>query len=239
MHEEETRGVSGATAPRIEVGACYSRAWGALKKYPLEVFLVTVVASIVSLPGWALMDAGGEMGRGNDVLSVLGVIYLVLVTRPFKYGAFHAFLKAVRGVRLEVKSMFDFFENYLNVVLANLFVLVIVAIGAALFIIPGVFFACRLSFTPFLVVERKMEAIDAVKESWRLTRGNAWTVFLIALLAIPILVLGLALFGVGIIGAMMWVGLAHSALYDAVVSSEGARAAGTGPEDAVAPAGKA
>jgi uncharacterized membrane protein len=117
--------------------------------------------------------------------------------------------------------MFEALENYLNVVLANLFVCVIIVIGLVLFIVPGLIFACRLSFTPFLVVEGRMEAIEAVKESWRLTRGHAWTIFLMALVAIPIVILGMACLGVGLIGAMMWIGMAHASLYYAVTSSAG------------------
>jgi uncharacterized membrane protein len=196
-----------------------------MKKYALEIFLVVVVATTVSLPGYALLDSSEDVGHGSDPLAAIGIIYLVLITRPFKYGAFFAFLNAVRDRQMKVKDMFDVLQNYLNAVLANLFVLVIIAIGTVFFVVPGIIFACRLSFTSFLVVERKMEAVEAVKESWRLTRGYSWTVFLIALLSIPIGILGLALFGVGVIAAMMWVGMAHASLYYAVTSPG---AAGTG-----------
>lgn len=220
MRQEVSRAVESVDVPRAEVGACYAFGWGQMKKYVLEVFLVTVVALVISLPGYALMDADEEMGHGNDVLGVIGLIYLILVTRPFKYGAFFVFLRSVKNHQVKVKDMFDALQNYLNVVLANLFVLVIVAVGVVLFIVPGIVLACRLSFTPFLVVERKMEAVEAVKESWRLTGGHAWTIFLIGLLAIPISVLGLAILGVGVIGAMMWVGMTHAALYHAISSSK-------------------
>jgi len=61
-----------------------------------------------------------------------------------------------------------------------------------------------------------MEAIEAVKESWRMTGGYAWKVFLIGLLAIPISIAGLICFGVGIIFALMWIRLAFASLYHAV-----------------------
>jgi len=64
-----------------------------------------------------------------------------------------------------------------------------------------------------------MDVIEAVKESWRITDGHAWTVFLIALLGIPICILGLLLFGVGIIFAGIWIGLAFASLYYAVSKS--------------------
>lgn len=225
MHQGATRPMQDTPAPPPEVGACYAHGWRMMKKYALEIFLVVVVAITVSLPGYALMDSSEDVGHGSDPLAAIGIIYLVLITRPFKYGALFAFLNAVRDRQMKVKDMFDVLQNYLNAVLANLFVLVIIAIGTVFFVVPGIVFACRLSFTPFLVVEKRMEAVEAVKESWRLTRGYSWTVFLIALLSIPIGILGLALFGVGVIAAMMWVGMAHASLYYAVTSPE---TAGTG-----------
>ncbi len=221
MQQDMSRTAVDYSVPKPEVGACYSHGWRMLKKYVLEAFLVTVVALVVSLPGYALMNANKDAGHGNDVLAVIGFIYFVLITRPFKYGALSVLLKAARDERVQVRAMFEALENYLNVVLANLFVCVIIIIGLVLFIVPGLVFACRLSFTPFLVVENRMEAIEAVKESWRLTRGHAWTIFLMALVAIPVVALGVACLGVGLIGAMMWIGMAHASLYYAVTSSAG------------------
>ena len=86
-------------------------------------------------------------------------------------------------------------------------------------IVPGIIFACRLAFTPYLVVDRQMEVIEAVKESWRMTRGHAWKVFRVGLMAIPIGLAGLLCCGVGIIIAIMWSKLAFASLYHAVSSS--------------------
>ena len=64
-----------------------------------------------------------------------------------------------------------------------------------------------------------MAAIEAVKESWRMTNGHALTVFLIALLAIPIGFLGMLIFIVGVIPATMWIEAAFASLYHAVSTS--------------------
>lgn len=66
-----------------------------------------------------------------------------------------------------------------------------------------------------------MQVIEAVQESWRMTTGHAWKVFLISLLAIPICIAGLICFGVGIIISIMWISLAHASLYYAVSNSGG------------------
>ena len=64
-----------------------------------------------------------------------------------------------------------------------------------------------------------MEVIEAVKESWLMTNGHAWKVFLIGLLGFFISIAGLICFGVGIIVAIMWITLAFASLYHAVVLS--------------------
>jgi uncharacterized membrane protein len=137
---------------------------------------------------------------------------------PVNYGMNYAYLKAARGDKLEIKDMFAAFQNYWNAVLASLLVLVIVIIGFILIIVPGIIFACKLAFTPYLVVDRKMEVIEAVKTSWRMTNGYAWKVFLIYLLGIPIFIAGLICLGVGVIIAIMWITLAIASFYHSVSS---------------------
>jgi len=166
--------------------------------------------------GWA---QGATAAAG--VLGFLGVVYGILVNGPVDYGISFAYLKAARKDKLEIKDMFEAFNNYWNAVLASLLVFVIIVIGLVLLIVPGIIFACKLAFTPYLVVDRKMEVIAAIKESWRMTGGYAWKVFLIGLLAIPIGIAGLICFGVGIIISIMWVTLAFACLYHVVdVSKE-------------------
>lgn len=65
-------------------------------------------------------------------------------------------------------------------------------------------------------MDRKMRFIEAIQESWRMTRGYTWRVFLVGLLAIPIDIVGLIFLGVGIIISVMWVSLAFAALYVAI-----------------------
>ena len=197
------------------VGSSYRNGWRQLWKYFLELFLIGLIAVLIGLPsgmgGWA---QGAAAAAG--ILSFLGLAYNILVNGPVQYGAAFAYLKAARGDELEIKDMFEAFKNYWNAVLASLLVSVIVIIGLVLLIIPGIIFACKLAFTPYLVVDRKMAVLEAIRESWHMTGGHAWTVFLIGLLAIPIGIAGLICFGVGVIISIMWVTITLASLYHAV-----------------------
>lgn len=211
------------------VVSSYKNGWGQLWKYFLELFLIGIIYAVITSPdtvSWT-HDATsvGDVLVGDGLFGIvlfgglLGAVlfaYGLLIAGPVAYGTVFAYLKAARGDKLEIKDMFAAFRNYWNAVLANLLVGVIVAIGTVLLIVPGIIFACKLAFVPYLVVDRKMGVIEAVKESWCMTNGHAWQVFLIGLLAIPISIAGLICFGVGIVIAMMWVSLAFASLYHAV-----------------------
>ena len=203
------------------VGSSYGNGWGKLWKYFLELFLIGIIGLVIGIPSG--MGAGGaqEVAAAISVLGVLGYIYAILIANPIDYGISFAYLKAARGDKPEIRDMFEAFHNYWNAVLANLLVGAIVVVGLFLLIIPGIIFACKLAFTPYLVVDRKMQVIEAVKESWRMTNGHAWEVFLIGLLAIPISIAGLLCLVVGIIPAVMWIEATFASLYHAVsVSGE-------------------
>jgi len=201
------------TFPKITVGSSYGNGWRQLWKYFLELFLILIIGFIIGIP--ASMGSWSQ-GAASGFLSFLGTVYTILIVWPVDYGVSFSYLKASRGDTLEIKNMFEAFQNYWNAVLASLLVTVIVGIGLIVLIVPGIIFACKLAFTPYLVVDRKMAVIDAVKGSWRMTNGYAWRVFLIGLLAIPIFIAGLICFGVGVIISIMWIRMAFASLYHAV-----------------------
>ena len=218
MSEENAQAANDSVVSSPRVGSSYSNGWKQLKKYFLELLLITVIGIVIGVPlGLFRVDAN-TASAGTAILGILGFAYSLLIVQPVDYGVSFASLRAARRDKLEIKDMFEAFKNYLNVVLANLLAGAIIIIGLALLIVPGIIFACKLAFVPYLVVDRKMETIEAVKESWRMTGGYAWKVFLIGLLAIPIAIAGLICFGVGIIFAIIWIRLAFASLYHAVSS---------------------
>lgn len=205
----------------------YKNGWNQMWKYFLELFLIFLIAFLIGLPNavWSFVfEIPSEMeGLGSLFFGLVALYiwiftsaYIFLFLRPIEYGIAFAHLKAARSDKLEVKNIFDVFQNYWNAVLANILVGLIVAIGFIFLIVPGIIFACKLAFVPYLVVDRKLDVIKAIKESWRMTNGYALDVFSIALLAIPITIGGLLLFGVGIIISTIWIRLAFASLYHAV-----------------------
>jgi len=201
-------------------GSAYSFGLGRLKKYFLDLFLITVIVGVVLMPLFMVWSLDGHHTTGGVILRMFALAYWLLLFAPIDYGSAFVFLKAVRGERFEVKDMFLTFENYLNVVLAKLFVTTIISIGFFLLVIPGIIFACKLAFVKYLVLDRNMDPVEAVKESWKMTDGYAGHIFIIGLLAVPLEIAGIICFGVGIIPAIMWVRCAFASMYFAVCETQ-------------------
>lgn len=198
------------------VGSTYGFGWARMKKFFLDLFLVTIIVGVVLTPIGMIQSLDGHETPGGVLLRIFSFAYWFLLFGPITYGAALVFLKAVRNGQVEVKDMFSPFENYLNVVLAHLLVSAIVGIGVVLLVVPGIIFACRLAFVRYLVVDGKMEPVEAVKESWRMTGGYATRIFFMGLLAVAVAIAGLICFGVGIIPAVMWIRCAFASMYYAV-----------------------
>jgi uncharacterized membrane protein len=176
--------------------------------------LIGIIHIIFTIPA----ELSPRLGEGDITafLVVSTLVYSFLILSPIELGVNFSYLKAARGDNLKIKNIFEAFQNYRSAVLASILVFVIITIGVLLLIVPGIIFACKLAFTPYLVVDRKMSAIEAVKGSWHMTNGHAWKIFLMGLLTIPISIAGLFVIGVGLIISIMWVSLAFASLYHAV-----------------------
>ncbi len=200
-------------------GSAYGFGWDRMKKFSLDLFLITIIVGVVWIPRAMIKSLDGHGTVGGVILSIFGLAYWLLLLNPIDYGSALVFLKAVRGDKFEVKDIFSPFENierYLNVILAEILKSAIIVIGLFFFFVPGIIFACKLAFVKYLVLDRNMGAVEAVKESWNMTKGYAIDIFLIGLIAMPLAIAGLICFLVGIIPVIMWVRCAFATMYYAV-----------------------
>ena len=213
---------AGETSCLLEptAGSCYGHGFHCMKKYFLELLIVIVIFLVFHIPLEGL--SGFEEPRGflEFYFGLASAAYLFLFMWPLKYGVKYTFLRAVRENNPEPKHIFYAFTNFVNAVLASLITKVIIAIGFIFLIVPGVYLACKLAFVPYLVIEEKLDAVTAMKESWRMTEGHSIQIFMIYVLAILVSFAGLLLLGVGVILSIMWIQLALASMYYAVVSIE-------------------
>ena len=214
------------------VGDAYNHGWKTIWKYFLELFLVGLLLFIISIPvnafSFLIREDGNWFGIG--IFVVFSAAYGILILGPLQYGMSYCYLKAVRRENLQVGDLFAFKDNYLNVMLAALLTNVIIGIGIFMLIIPGIIFACKLAFVPYLVIDKKMDAIKALQASWQMTDGYAVNIFVMGLLAIFIAIGGLIAFLIGVIIAAMWIYASFASIYYSVDSTQLQEAEGSGSE---------
>jgi uncharacterized membrane protein len=149
---------------------------------------------------------------------LIAMLYTFLVAPVFKYGGDIIFVKAVRKIKPDFEYLIKgFMENYLHIVLANLLVFALVIMGLFALIVPGIIIACRLAFVSYIVMDKKLDPIEAVELSWKLTRGHGWQIFFMSFVSVFILIFGLILMIVGIFPAIMWISSAFASLYESVL----------------------
>jgi hypothetical protein len=222
------------------VGGSLGYGWEVMSRYFLVLLLVVIVMGIVLFPaqfininmksddhGWKeIIDFIGwrgfaVLGVFAILLGIFSLIYSILVVPVFKYGSDIMFVQAARGTRPEFSTLVKgFTENYLHIVLANLLTIALIMLGTMLLIVPGIIIACRLVFVSYLVMDRKLDPIIAVEESWRLTRGHGWTIFAMGILAFFIFLAGMIMLIVGTLPATIWIKSSFASLYEAVLNEK-------------------
>jgi uncharacterized membrane protein len=158
------------------------------------------------------------MGVIAAFLGLLALLYAFLVVPVFTFGSKMIFVESVRQEKPNFEWLIKgFMNNYFSIVLANLLVFALVAIGLFALIIPGIIIACRLAFVKYIVMDKKVDPIEAVEMSWRLTRGHGWTIFFMGFVSFFIAIFGFCLMIVGIFPAIIWIASSFATLYQSVL----------------------
>ncbi|MEI7498909.1 MAG: YciC family protein [Bacteroidota bacterium] len=199
--------------PEPTVSGSYGHGWVILKKYFPELLLVLLVQVLLSAPMGFTGIFFNVQYVGTFTTGLFNFIYGMLVLMPISYGSAWVYLKAVRGEPFRVQDMFFAYQSFGNILLANVLVFLIVGAGFIMLFVPGIIFACKLSFVPYLVMDEKMEAVDAVRKSWKMTKGHTGTIFLMGIVAFIVGLCGLICFVIGIIPAVIWISLAFAGIY--------------------------
>jgi len=218
------------------VGDSLGNGWEVMSKNFLVLLLVVLVMGVIAFPaqfmnvnlntdehgfkeiidfiGW---PGFAVLGAFAIILGIFAFFYSLLIVPVFKYGSDFMFVHAARGIRPEFSTLIKgFTDNYLHIVLARLLTVALIMLGTLLLIVPGIIVACRLVFVSYLVMDKKLDPIIAVEESWKMTRGHGWTIFGMAILSFFIFLAGLIMLIVGTIPAVMWIRSSFASLYEAV-----------------------
>lgn len=120
-----------------------------------------------------------------DVIITLGLIKLSLVV--------------MRGGVPALKTVFSQTNHFFKYFFASLLYALIVFGGFLLLVVPGVIWAIRFRYFGYAIVDKNMGIMESLKESYRLTKGHTWNLFVFALALFGINLLGFIPLGLGLL----------------------------------------
>lgn len=188
----------------LSIGECITFGWETFKKRPwILIGAFLLVAVISSVPG--ILSPHAEIGPDGQIIPQPATTWGLIMSLASLVISFFV------GLGLTTFSL-RAHDNIATVQISDLWnpqpfwrfvggeilaTLVIIA-GFILLIVPGVIAAVGLAFVPFLLVDRPIGPVDSLKESWRITKGHKWQLFLLSLTLVALNFVGVLALVVGI-----------------------------------------
>ncbi len=162
----------------------------------LKFFIPFVAVLIVLVIGLNMLVGSLQGSRGAyTLLNVVGTVIDVIVT----LGLIKLSLDVAKGGVPSVKAVFSQTHHFFRYFFASLLYALVVFGGLLLLVVPGVIWAIRFRYFGYAIVEKDMGILPSLKESYRLTKGHTWNLFVFALALFAINVLGFIPLGLGLL----------------------------------------
>ena len=202
--------------PTLSIGECIRFGWETFKKRPgILIGAIVLTTLIPSIPG--ILVPSPEVMPGVPPPPPT-TAELVATLTSLVLGIFAAIGMTTLALRahddiatVKIGDLWNPqpFWRYLG---AQFLVAIIIFVGLLLLIVPGIIAALGLLFVLYVVIDRGAGPINALKESWRITNGNKWQLFLFGLVLSGLNLVGVLLLVVGLLVTVpvTWIAVTHA-----------------------------
>jgi len=166
---------------QLDVGGCFNRAWAVLMADFWAIIGVNALITVLL------------------VLAAGSVLLSLILAGPLLAGMFHYDLRRVRGTPASMEDAFAGFSgDFLHLFLASIVTHLLIVLGLAFCVIPGIYLFVAWIFAYPLVLELHMEFWPAMELSRRVVSSNFWSMLWLLILAAIINFIGTLACVVGI-----------------------------------------
>lgn len=182
---------------QLSVSECIRFGWETFKKRPWFLIVALVGMSLATMILSSIPDAIDPEGAsavffGLSVLFALGSVAVEIMILRLTLKSHDSIETATYSDSLPARPFWKYIGGQIVVGVA-------VLIGLIFLIVPGIIAALAFFMTQYLVVEKRMWPIEAMKESARITKGNRWKLFLLMLACLGINIVGVLALVVGLL----------------------------------------
>jgi len=206
--------------------AILTRCWELMSRNPGTVAGAVLLPLVPSF-GFQAVQYGLQLAAvkqdQNVQLAVnVAVIAISMVSMAvslfLQLGVYRIFTRLVRGLPADISMLVGELRNLLPGFLATLLMVLAIGVGLLLLIVPGIVLALGLQFALYALIDKELDPIAALRESWRLTEGYKLTIFVVNLvIGILMLALSCVTLGVGYLLAIPMMALSQAVMYHSLL----------------------
>jgi hypothetical protein len=215
-----------------EAGEVIGRAWDVVKVHWVPLVFGTMIGGAAASAPQQIANfynlAAHGPGRADytdpvyDVLLGVGGLIGWVLQAFFQAGFTRMYLSGARGRAPEFAHVFSGGPRFWSMLGAMFLHFVMIVIGFALLIVPGVILSLGLMLYPYYVVDKGMGAVDALKASWEATMGQKGKLFVLGLYSFGVMIIGLLACCIGTMPALAVISVAQAIVYVRLTGTEGA-----------------
>lgn len=190
-------------ANKVRLGEWITEGWNLLKAQwqtwtamTIVFFIpVAVVIGIEQVVSFKMQKPFGSSASLVDfvrtfsqsmTLSILTSFIVAIVNALFLGGIYRAAFKQMRGEDISVADIFSGMDLYIKILVAALLINAIQLLGTFLCYFPGLIAQGLMMLTIPLIVQKNMEPLDAIKESFNTTKSE-WLMFTVLIVVTSLL----------------------------------------------------
>lgn len=142
-----------------------------------------------------ILAVGSLTGVEPFLLGFIAIIFSIIV----RIGYTKIFLRIYDGETPKFVEIFQEYKMFWKYIGVCLLTALTVLGGLILLIIPGLIWAIRFSFSLVILIDTKTDPITSMKESYAITKDKFWKLLGFWLVLVLFNLIGLLLFGIGLL----------------------------------------
>lgn len=173
--------------------------WEKMKKHFWFFFVILILMWLIQVVSTGIAN----IFKGRMVfIYIIFVIVAWLIQILVKIGVIRITLDILDKGEARINSLFSGVDLLVKFILASFLYFLIVFAGFVLLIIPGIIWAIKYQFYVYLIVDKGLSPMEAIKRSGEITAGNKGKLFWLAILFILINIAGVLCLLVGLLATI-------------------------------------
>lgn len=152
--------------------------------------------------------------------SLVGVFFWIIET-IVSMGLIKIALEFVKNQKPKISDLYTYYSEvrlFVNYIIGSFLSGIIIFIGFLLLVVPGIILAIKLQFVSYLIIDKNLGPIEAIKKSWEITENQVWNLFLFGLLLGLINLAGVLALIIGLFWTIPTTSLATAFVYKKLAS---------------------